>query len=1189
MRPSRLAALLLPLLLISTSMAACLSNEDDPKDLSPPYIDIQDPHEGDILTGTSLVLVDVRDSSDISYVCFMVDGQEMQNGTLDQFLWDTALTPNGEHFLEVVAVDTVGNRASEIILVDLFNNLVPPTISFDIPVTQEPLNEAFTLYGKAADAEELLVKVQYDLDDRWLDLWKSGTGVASVSWQLDIDPIHMVAGEHLLRLRAFDGLHYSSLLEATLDINHWPTAVISSPVEGQLYQHGQETILDAGDTIDEDELTYTWESTLAGVFYEGNEAMISHVLGPGEHGLTLTVDDGRGGIDTASSSVIVNVGPSLQVNSPAWGAFLRGDVDIRGNAWDPDDSVLLVELSLDEGDWFGLDDTEEWEYAWDTTQVADGDHSIALRVSDTREGVSEMEPQDFIVDNTAPEVEWPYDDEVLEIDETFIVELTASDATSGIESVIFRLDDELVQSDTQTRWEWDTMTTAEGEHTVEAEILDQAGNRAGPFELSVLVDNKAPKVTWLGPLTEYLGGEVTLEVEVEETGSGIDYVAFAINDEEVANGTATGYDWDTTLEEDGPEYLLEVRAADEMGHVTCSNLTVFVDNTPPELTITNPPDGENMTGQVDVGTAVVENGSGVARYAFSLDGVEVLNSSANHWDWDTTLADEGRHDLTVTCWDRAGNWHVEDIVVYLDHTPPQVSDLEPGDGSELDGAYTARFNAIDLGSGMDYVEFYLDSALVLTDDETPWQWSFDTDEHSEGNHTLSVWAYDRAGNRDGLTATYFFGDVEQPVVSDPHTNYLQTYDVAGIERINLAAAAYAAAPYLAPLVPNHGVTPSIGWNGSHNPKNTLEPNAYDTAKFSGRLALSYWDSPTRAIVVDSYARALLMGPLAGLADIPILLYDSRYTDEALTKLDTIYAPQIVVCGSTPYNDRGVTVLDDDDVAWYTLEYARFLGIDIEYIVATNPDDDLGAAETPHLSALASSWAAYHQGLVVLVPANANQIDTLIHDAYDLLEANDMTPRFMNIIGDDRSVPMMRISGTPSDNQYANRDSDRFTVEVANGRILAKELSDQSYYFDRIVNYQDYLDPGDLRATRNLDPLHWSNNGVIYMGWAAEFAEDSENHCRERMWAEGQFNTQDDTDKAHGGMKMAMMQDFAMSNYIIINADHGMPTGTVTWSASDLLDLHPAIFFGVSCSVGRIDVGNPKSTLTYTIMEKGSNT
>ncbi|MCK4614886.1 MAG: hypothetical protein KAU14_08785, partial [Thermoplasmata archaeon] len=190
----------------------------------------------------------------------------------------------------------------------------------------------------------------------------------------------------------------------------------------------------------------------------------------------------------------------------------------------------------------------------------------------------------------------------------------------------------------------------------------------------------------------------------------------------------------------------------------------------------------------------------------------------------------------------------------------------------------------------------------------------------------------------------------------------------------------------------------------------------------------------------------------------------------------------------------------------------------------------------------------------------------------------------------KSLPMINEGGTPSDNSYADLDGNKYTIEISIGRIVAKELHDLSYYADRVVNYQDYLaiELG-TPPMRMLDPLHWNNNAMIYMGWLAEFAEDSENHCREYLWALGRFNTQDDSDKAHAGLgTTAMMVDLSMTNYFIINADHGSPTGTVTWGSEHLPDMHPGITFGVSCSLGRIDNVNKNTSVTYTMMEKGMN-
>ena len=1177
----QLAAVAVVALLVIGALAIQRNGDDDAPDRTPPQIAVLNLANGTQLTGSMQVQVDVHDGGGVREIAFLVDNEPRQVGGLDYFVWDTTAETNGLHLLAVRATDRAGNTGFLSVPVVLFNNLAAPTCAFDAAVDPAPRTDTFALSGTAADAEGALAGVTFALDDgEWLPA-RDLSGDWS-RWEVTFDPAAQTPGIRTLRVRVDDGDRLSEPCTVQLDLNHAPIAVITAPDDDALVQEGELVLLDAGDSHDDEPLTYRWSSDLDGPLYEGTEAM-TVTLAPGIHQLTLTTDDGRGGLAVVTVEVEVNAAPHAWLTPPD--DFVRGEVLLTGGAADSDDELAVVELSLDGGDWQAAYGLESWEFELDTTTLADGLHTLRIRAGDSRDGVAETEPLNLTIDNTSPAMAWVGPAENATLSGWHQVQVQALDSVAGIASVTLRLDAAVVAED--DAWLWNTSTAADGEHLLTAEALDAAGNRAELAARTVITDNHPPALTWLAPVSEYLGGNVTLEVEAEDDGSGLDYIAFAIADEEVQNGSAVAYDWDTTTVADGPGYLLEAWVADNLGHTSRVNRTVMVDNTAPVPDIIAPADGVNTTGAIEVRATAVENGSGVVRYVFFLDDIEVQNGSAFRWDWDSLAASEGRHDLRVACRDRAGNRGTDEIMVYLDHTPPSVSDLTPADGSDLDDEQTARLTATDGGSGMERVEFYLDAALTHTDNAAPWEWSFDTGDYSDGNHTLTAWAYDRAGNRADLTARWFFGDVEQPVVTDPGTDYLQPYDIDGVARITLPANMYAAAPYLASVVPR-GVTPSLGWNGDENPKTTLEPSETDVAELSGRLALSYWDAPDRAIVVDSYEHALLMAPLAGLADIPLLLYDWRYTDEALTKLGTIYAPQIIVCGDTPYNNRGVTVLDDDEVLGYTLDYALYIGHDVEYIVATNPNDGSGIATTPHLSALAGAWAVHHGGVLVVVPASASEINSRVHAAYTALEAVGMTPRFLNIVGDEKSVPMLVQGSTPSDNSYADRDGNRYTVEVANGRVLAKELWDQSYYLDRIVNYDDYLDIGLLRANRVIDSQHWSNNAVIYMGWAAEFAEDSENHCRERMWAEGQFNTQDDTDKAHAGMKPAMMEDFARSNFIIINADHGMPSGTVTWSSSDLLDLNPAVFFGVSCSVGRID-GVPKSTsLTYTVLEKGSN-
>jgi len=367
------------------------------------------------------------------------------------------------------------------------------------------------------------------------------------------------------------------------------------------------------------------------------------------------------------------------------------------------------------------------------------------------------------------------------------------------------------------------------------------------------------------------------------------------------------------------------------------------------------------------------------------------------------------------------------------------------------------------------------------------------------------------------------------------------------------------------------------------------------AGYAGNVAISYWTNPEKAIVVDSYEHAVMMSAYASIMDYPIVLYDNtnpKISDEALWKLGTVYANQIITLGNTPYNDDGVTVFTENDLLDEQIGAAQFKGIALDYITVVNPDDIPSRSNTAYLSSFAGVFASHNGGLIVACSASSSEMNTKIHAAIDALEDAGMPAKHICIVGDHISLPMIKAGpqNAPSDNKYADLDGDFYTIEVSIGRILAKELKDISYYADRVVNYPDYLAiEFGTPPLRILNPLHWNNNAMIYMGIAAEFAEDSENHCREYMWALGRFNTQDDTDKAHTGLgTTVMMEDVAMSNYFIINADHGYPSGTVTWGSEHLPDMHPGITFGVSCSLGRIDGVNKDTSVTYTMMEKGMN-
>ncbi len=85
-----------------------------------------------------------------------------------------------------------------------------------------------------------------------------------------------------------------------------------------------------------------------------------------------------------------------------------------------------------------------------------------------------------------------------------------------------------------------------------------------------------------------------------------------------------------------------------------------------------------------------------------------------------------------------------------DTQAPSVSITAPPDNATLTGVVTVRASAAD-NVGVTRVEVYLDGVLRAVDTQAPYEWVFDTSTVANGAHTLTVLAFDAAGNMGQAT------------------------------------------------------------------------------------------------------------------------------------------------------------------------------------------------------------------------------------------------------------------------------------------------------------------------------------------------------------------------------------------------------------------------------------------------------
>ena len=142
--------------------------------------------------------------------------------------------------------------------------------------------------------------------------------------------------------------------------NQNPTAVISSPTEGAIFLTTADIYFDGSASSDPDDhsLSYSWTSNITGGI--GTKATFSKTLSEGVHTITLEVDDGYGGKDTAEISIIVRSNKPPVANAGGDKTVKVGDPVYFDGSGSSDQEGNLVKYSwdFDKSDGVGEDSTE---------------------------------------------------------------------------------------------------------------------------------------------------------------------------------------------------------------------------------------------------------------------------------------------------------------------------------------------------------------------------------------------------------------------------------------------------------------------------------------------------------------------------------------------------------------------------------------------------------------------------------------------------------------------------------------------------------------------------------------------------------------------------------------------------------------------------------------------------------------
>ncbi|MFW9815226.1 MAG: Ig-like domain-containing protein [Candidatus Thorarchaeota archaeon] len=202
---------------------------------------------------------------------------------------------------------------------------------------------------------------------------------------------------------------------------------------------------------------------------------------------------------------------------------------------------------------------------------------------------------------------------------------------------------------------------------------------------------------------------------------------------------------------------------------------------------------------VDIGVNAIDTLSGVYSVGVYYDAglgwqrVDAVWMTDDYYEaeipiqvYDTTV------DFYVNVTDYGGTSAIDDnggsLYSYTigDDINPTVTLTEPDESEVISGDILFQATADDVGSSIDYVDFYVDAALVSTDDTAPFEFVWDSRTVSNGTHTVIAEAFDIAGN--SLTDSAGI-DVQNDVASPTLSMVLLSPSVPEIDDIVRVAVA----------------------------------------------------------------------------------------------------------------------------------------------------------------------------------------------------------------------------------------------------------------------------------------------------------------------------------------------------------------------------------------------------------------
>ena len=184
--------------------------------------------------------------------------------------------------------------------------------------------------------------------------------------------------------------------------------------------------------------------------------------------------------------------------------------------------------------------------------------------------------------------------------------------------------------------------------------------REASQSISFIVDNTPPTAQLITPQSNsVIRGNSTAKFSV--LSSNLQSATLSIAGKTFNITGKDNFTWDTKQFKDGT-YTLTLTAANKADLTSQSYLTVVVDNTKPNVTITNPESEDKINGTTTITFATTD--PNLEQTTLNIDQFSLDVTGRTQYVWNTSSLGDGLHNITLTAIDQAGNNASATIKIY---------------------------------------------------------------------------------------------------------------------------------------------------------------------------------------------------------------------------------------------------------------------------------------------------------------------------------------------------------------------------------------------------------------------------------------------------------------------------------------------------------------------------------------------